>query len=101
MGAALFSEYEDLLARSPLMATSPLTAAERKQHFEAFLSVREWVRTYFLWLPNLADERDRFSGVGVSEARAGTWDVNSGLWKDTFQTAYYPNGREAGKVAAS
>jgi putative PIN family toxin of toxin-antitoxin system len=58
MGAALFSEYEDLLARSALMAKSPLNTAERKQLFEAFLSVCEWVRIYFLWRPNLPDEAD-------------------------------------------
>ncbi len=58
MGAALFSEYEDLLARSELMAKSPLTDAERHQLFEAFLSVCEWVRIYFLWRPNLPDEAD-------------------------------------------
>lgn len=58
MGAALFSEYEDLLARSALIAKSPLTAAERHQLFEAFLSVCEWVRIYFLWRPNLPDEAD-------------------------------------------
>jgi len=58
MGAALFSEYEDLLARNQLMAKSPLSAAERHQLFEAFLSVCEWVRIYFLWRPNLPDEAD-------------------------------------------
>ena len=58
MGAALFSEYEDLLARSALMAKSPLATAERKQLFEAFLSACEWVRIYFLWRPNLPDEAD-------------------------------------------
>ena len=58
MGAALFHEYEDLLARPEPMAKSPLTPAERKQLFEAFLSVCEWVRIYFLWRPNLPDEAD-------------------------------------------
>jgi len=58
MGAALFHEYEDLLARSKLMAQSPLTSAERRHLFEAFLSVCEWVRIYFLWRPNLPDEAD-------------------------------------------
>ena len=58
MGAALFHEYEDLLARPELMAKSPLTPAERQQLFEAFLSVCDWVRIYFLWRPNLPDEAD-------------------------------------------
>jgi len=58
MGAALFHEYEGLLARPGLMTKSPLTPAERGQLFEAFLSVCEWVRVYFLWRPNLPDEAD-------------------------------------------
>ena len=58
MGAALFHEYEDLLARSELMKNSPLTRAGRRQLIEAFLSVCEWVRIYFLWRPNLPDEGD-------------------------------------------
>ncbi len=58
MGAALFHEYEDLLARPELMAKSPLTPAERGLLFEAFLSVCDWVRIYFLWRPNLPDEAD-------------------------------------------
>ena len=58
MGAALFHEYEDLLARPVLMAKSPLTPAERGQLFGSFLSVCDWVRVYFLWRPNLPDEAD-------------------------------------------
>lgn len=58
MGAALFHEYEDLLARSELMKKSRLIPAERTQLFAAFLSVCEWVRVYFLWRPNLPDEAD-------------------------------------------
>jgi uncharacterized protein len=53
-----FHEYEDLLVRPELMAKSPLTPAERRQLFEAFLSCCEWVRVYFLWRPNLPDEAD-------------------------------------------
>lgn len=58
MGAALFQEYEDLLARPELMAKSPLNPKERRQLFEAFLSFCDWVRVYFLWRPNLPDEAD-------------------------------------------
>ena len=58
MGAALFHEYEDLLGRSDLMKKCPLTPADRKQLFEAFLSVCAWVRIYYLWRPNLPDEAD-------------------------------------------
>ena len=58
MGAALFHEYEDLLSRPELMKKSPLTARERQTLFEAFLSVCEWIRVYYLWRPNLSDEAD-------------------------------------------
>ena len=58
MGAALFHEYEDLLGRSALMAKSKLTNKQRNELFEAFLSVAEWVKVYFLWRPNLPDEAD-------------------------------------------
>lgn len=58
MGAALYHEYEDLLARPDPMKKSPLTPTERRQLFEAFLSVCEWIRIYFLWRPNLPDEAD-------------------------------------------
>jgi putative PIN family toxin of toxin-antitoxin system len=58
IGMALFSEYEDLFLRSDLMKKSPLTAKERLTLLEAFLSVCEWVRIYYLWRPNLPDESD-------------------------------------------
>lgn len=58
MGAALFHEYEDLLGRTEWMGKSPLTAKEWQQLFDAFLSVSEWVKVYFLWRPNLPDDAD-------------------------------------------
>ena len=58
MGAALFSEYEDLLGRPKLMSKGPLTARQRQSLFDAFLSVAEWVKVYYLWRPNLSDEAD-------------------------------------------
>lgn len=58
MGAALFHEYEDVMGRSDLMRKSPLAAADRQTLFEAFLSVCEWVKVYFLWRPNLPDVGD-------------------------------------------
>lgn len=58
LGSAVFHEYEDLLSRSELMANSPLTTADRGALFNAFLSVTEWVKIYFLWRPNLPDEAD-------------------------------------------
>lgn len=84
MGAALFSEYEDLLGREALMSKSPLTAPERRQLFEAFLSVCEWVRIYFLWRPNLPDEADNhlvelaIAGGAQAIVTNNTRDVRSG-----------------------
>lgn len=58
MGEALFHEYEDLIHRSALMFRSPLAPKEREALLDAFLSVCEWVRVYYLWRPNLPDEAD-------------------------------------------
>ena len=58
VGQALFLEYEDVLGREQLFRKSPLSASERRQLFEAFLSVCEWVQVYYLWRPNLRDEGD-------------------------------------------
>lgn len=58
VGVALFLEYEDLLGRKEPLANSPLRSTERKALFEAFLSVCEWIRVYYLWRPNLPDEAD-------------------------------------------
>jgi predicted nucleic acid-binding protein len=58
MGAALFHEYEDLQGRLDLMKESPLSATERRDLFEAFLSTCIWVKIYYLWRPNLPDEGD-------------------------------------------
>ena len=84
MGAALFHEYEDLLARPDLMKKSPLPPAERRQLFEAFLSVCEWVRIYFLWRPNLPDEADNhlvelaLAGGAEAIVTSNVRDVRSG-----------------------
>jgi predicted nucleic acid-binding protein len=40
------------------MAKCPLSAKERQSLFEAFLSITDWVKVYFLWRPNLPDEAD-------------------------------------------
>lgn len=58
IGMALFSEYEDLLLRSDVMAKSPLSEVERLTLVESFFSVCEWVMVYYLWRPNLPDEAD-------------------------------------------
>lgn len=56
MGQALLLEYEDVLGRETLFRKSPLSAAERRELFEAFLSVCDWVHVYYLWRPNMRDE---------------------------------------------
>jgi putative PIN family toxin of toxin-antitoxin system len=58
MGEKLFNEFEDVVGRPGLFRTSPLTPPEGKQLVDAFLSVCEWVRVFYLWRPNLPDEQD-------------------------------------------
>lgn len=58
MGVALFHKYEDPFGRPEPLGKSPLTPLQRSGFFEAFLSVCEWVRVYYLWRPNLPDEAD-------------------------------------------
>jgi predicted nucleic acid-binding protein len=58
MGSALLAEYEDVLARSDLMQSSRLTAAERDELLDIFMARSEWTRVYFGWRPNLPDEAD-------------------------------------------
>jgi predicted nucleic acid-binding protein len=58
MGQAPLLEYADVLGREPVFRRSPLSAAERRELFEAFLSVCDWVHVYYLWRPNLRDEGD-------------------------------------------
>lgn len=58
MGAALLTEYEDLLGREYLLRDSPLSATERSDLLDFFLGCCEWTRVYFGWRPNLPDEAD-------------------------------------------
>ena len=58
VGQSLFLEYEDVPGRDKLFRMSPLDAAERKQLFQSFLGLCEWVPVYYLWRPNLRDEGD-------------------------------------------
>lgn len=58
MGEALYREAEDVLGRENLMKDSPLTGPEREDFFNAYLSVCEWVKVFYLWRPNLPDETD-------------------------------------------
>lgn len=58
MGAALFTEYEDVLARAGLFNTCRLNATERDELLDIFLAACVWTRIYFAWRPNLPDEAD-------------------------------------------
>ena len=58
MGNALFSEYEEVMARESLFKNSLLNSKERDDLFNAFLSVCKWLPVYYLWRPNFPDESD-------------------------------------------
>jgi predicted nucleic acid-binding protein len=58
MGESLFSEHEDVLARSELFENCRLNQAERSELFDIYIAQTEWVRIYFGWRPNLRDEGD-------------------------------------------
>ena len=58
MGAALLLEYEDVLGRAALFENSRLSATERSELLDIFLSACRWTRIYFGWRPNLPDEAD-------------------------------------------
>ena len=58
LGPALLAEYEDVLGRDELFATSALSARERQALFDGYLSVCRWVEVFHAWRPNLPDESD-------------------------------------------
>lgn len=58
MGAALFTEYEDVLGQAELFKQCRLTEDERYELLDIFLSGCEWTRVYYTWRPNLPDEAD-------------------------------------------
>ena len=58
IGAALFAEYEDVLAREDLWTESSLSVKQRDEVFDGFLHVCRWVEVFFAWRPNLPDEGD-------------------------------------------
>jgi putative PIN family toxin of toxin-antitoxin system len=55
-GNALWSEYQDLLAR-PVWGDATSTA-ERQQVLAALAKQGRWVTVYYGWRPNLPDEAD-------------------------------------------
>ena len=97
IGMALFSEYEDLFLRSALMAKSPLNDKERRTPLEAFLSVCEWVKVYYLWRPNLPDEADNhlielaLAGGASTIVTNNLRDVSRGELTFPFLTILTPN----------
>lgn len=58
MGAALLSEYEDVIARESLFKNCRLNLNERSELLDIFLASCEWTRIYYTWRPNLPDEAD-------------------------------------------
>lgn len=58
VGPALLAEYEDLLGRAALFAGSVLSAQERSEVLDAFLSRCRWIEVFYAWRPNLPDEAD-------------------------------------------
>jgi putative PIN family toxin of toxin-antitoxin system len=79
LGAALLSEYEAAFGRERLFETCPLTARERAEVLDAFLSCCRWTRVYYTWRPNVPDESDNhlveLAIAGGAEALV-TKDVN-------------------------
>jgi len=58
MGTPLFHEYESVLQRANLFKNCPLSADQREDLLNAFISVCRWIHIYYLWRPNLKDEGD-------------------------------------------
>jgi putative PIN family toxin of toxin-antitoxin system len=58
LGPALLAEYEDVLGRTELFASSVLSAKEREELFDGFLNRCRWVEVFYAWRPNLPDDAD-------------------------------------------
>lgn len=58
MSNALFNEYCDVLNRKRIIELCPLDNEEKTKLLNAFMSVCQWVKVYYLWRPNLLDEAD-------------------------------------------
>lgn len=78
IGAALYAEYEDVMARKALFAKSALTPHERNDLLDAFLSVCAWQPIYYLWRPNLSDPGDDHV-VELALAGGASWIVTANL----------------------
>lgn len=58
IGNALFNEYEDVSARRDILEKCPVSSNHIRDLLNAMHKTSDWVRVYFLWRPNLADEAD-------------------------------------------
>ena len=58
MSNALFNEYCDVLNRKRIIELCPLDNEEKTKLLNAFMSICQWVKVYYLWRPNLLDEGD-------------------------------------------
>lgn len=58
MGARLFYEYEDVIARAEPFRNARLNVHERGVLFRALLARSRWQDIHFNWRPNLPDEAD-------------------------------------------
>ena len=58
MSNALFNEYCDVLNRKSIIELCPLDNEEKIKLLNAFMSICQWVKVYYLWRPNLLDEAD-------------------------------------------
>lgn len=54
----MLAEYEDVLGRVDLFASSVLSAKERGEVFDGLMSRCRWVEVFYAWRPNLPDEAD-------------------------------------------
>lgn len=58
IGNALFSELEDVIARTKLFEQARLDLSERNELLDVFLAKCHWIKVYYSWRPNLKDEAD-------------------------------------------
>lgn len=58
MSPALYAEHEAVLGRAALFGRCRLSAVERGDLLDIYLSRCRWTRIYYLWRPNLGDEAD-------------------------------------------
>lgn len=56
----LFVEYEDVASRDEIIIKSPYSDIEISEFFDAFYSICQWTKIYYLWRPNLNDENDNY-----------------------------------------